>query len=385
MTEQLPVISSAKNITTAKQSSATMLGRGLAAIQSSKAKVAFAASKQDKLYREVRDSYDLIANDGSSRHFKNLETPIQNPLLDSMKSAQTSTYVIFMKQLENIFAVFQQLADQGFAKAYFPLALMNQGGQGISIDIEKANYYSQLAFDWCISNQTSNDPEIWTDLGLMYDGGVGVKEDKAQAVFWYRKAAENGYPKAKVALGFMYDIGFGVGRCTEKARIWFREAAEQGYPRAQFHLGFSYLDGDQDHLALFWLSKAVDNGYPGAACTLGSMYENGWGVEQDTKQATFWYHQAATQGVEEAQWCLATLLSRDRPDFERDDNLALFWYSESANQGDSWAQFKLGLIYEKTPKVENNVEIAISWYLESAKNGNNDAQKRLTELGINYY
>ena len=38
------------------------------------------------------------------------------------------------------------------------------------------------------------------DLGHCYFYGWGVAEDKAEAVKWYRKAAEQGHEKAKAAL-----------------------------------------------------------------------------------------------------------------------------------------------------------------------------------------
>ena len=37
------------------------------------------------------------------------------------------------------------------------------------------------------------DAEAQTSLGLMYDNGKGVPQDYAEAVKWYRKAAEQGH------------------------------------------------------------------------------------------------------------------------------------------------------------------------------------------------
>ena len=38
------------------------------------------------------------------------------------------------------------------------------------------------------------------NLGLSYYHGKGVLQDYAQAVYWYRKAAEQGHPDAKEIL-----------------------------------------------------------------------------------------------------------------------------------------------------------------------------------------
>ena len=49
-----------------------------------------------------------------------------------------------------------------------------------------------------------------SDLGFMYDNGLGVPEDDAEAVRWFRLAAEQGYATAQSSLGVMYFYGDGV-------------------------------------------------------------------------------------------------------------------------------------------------------------------------------
>ena len=44
----------------------------------------------------------------------------------------------------------------------------------------------------------------------MYDRGERVPQDYAEAIKWYRKAAEQGYASAQYNLGIMYDDGEGV-------------------------------------------------------------------------------------------------------------------------------------------------------------------------------
>ena len=48
------------------------------------------------------------------------------------------------------------------------------------------------------------------NLGVMYDEGRGVRQDDAEAVRWYRQAAEQGYAAAQYNLGAMYANGRGV-------------------------------------------------------------------------------------------------------------------------------------------------------------------------------
>ena len=65
-------------------------------------------------------------------------------------------------------------------------------------------------------------------LGLMYYLGKGVTQDYKQAVYWYTKAAEQGYPKAQFNLALMYDDGKGVTQDYKQAVYWYTKAAEQG-------------------------------------------------------------------------------------------------------------------------------------------------------------
>ena len=93
--------------------------------------------------------------------------------------------------------------------------------------------------------------------------GQGVPQDYAEAVQWYRKAAEQGVAKAQFNLGLMYDNGLGVTQDYARAGKWYRKAAEQGYATAQFNLGL--------------------------------MYENGEGVPQDYVHAHMWYDLVASR------------------------------------------------------------------------------------------
>ena len=62
----------------------------------------------------------------------------------------------------------------------------------------------------------------------MYDNGEGVPQDDAEAVRWYRLAADQGDARAQVILGGMYDNGRGVPQDDAEAVAWTRKAAEPG-------------------------------------------------------------------------------------------------------------------------------------------------------------
>ena len=62
--------------------------------------------------------------------------------------------------------------------------------------------------------------------------------DSAEAVKWYRKAAEQGYGQAQVNLASMYYEGQGVAKDLMEAYAWFNLAASKGDEVARKNLGF---------------------------------------------------------------------------------------------------------------------------------------------------
>ncbi len=137
-------------------------------------------------------------------------------------------------------------------------------------------------------------------LGVMFHRGYGVKHDDAEAVNWWRKAAEQGNAYAQYRLGVMYYIGCGVKEDNAEAVKWYRKAAEQGDALAQHSLGYMYYKGEgvaQDNAeAVKWYRKAAEQGYASAQYNLGYMYKNGYGVKQNYKTAYMWYFLASLSG-----------------------------------------------------------------------------------------
>jgi TPR repeat protein len=106
----------------------------------------------------------------------------------------------------------------------------------------------------------------------MYSHGPGVPQDYAEALRWYRKAAEQGDANRQDGLASMYSHGRGVPQDYAEAVRWYRKAADHGYAKAQYNLG--------------------------------NMYYYGRGVPPDRAEAERWYHKAADQGDEYVQRAL---------------------------------------------------------------------------------
>jgi TPR repeat protein len=89
-----------------------------------------------------------------------------------------------------------------------------------------------------------------------------------QSFRWYEKDAESGNDWSQYRLGVHYDKGLGVEEDKEAALHWYRLAAEQGHAISQFQLSYAYVLGegvDRDFLKAYrWALLAETNGYKGA-------------------------------------------------------------------------------------------------------------------------
>ncbi len=62
---------------------------------------------------------------------------------------------------------------------------------------------------------------------------MGFRRNDAEAVRWYRAAAEQGYAVAQFKLGLMYATGEGVPEDNVLAYAWMNLAGAQGVDEAQ--------------------------------------------------------------------------------------------------------------------------------------------------------
>ncbi len=227
-------------------------------------------------------------------------------------------------------------------------------------------------------------------LGYMYSKGYGgLAADKAEAVKWYRKAAEQGYALGQANLGIMYENGYGdLPRDKREAVKWYRKAAEQGNAFGQKCLAVMYDNGyggltKDRREAVKWYRKAAEQGNASAQANLGIMYENGYGgLVKDKKEAVKWYRKAAEQGDAFGQKCLGVMYDKGYGGLAVDKREAVKWYRKAAEQGNAAGQVNLGVMYENGygGLIKDKRE-AVKWYRKSAEQGNAAGQKC---LGVMY-
>ncbi len=381
---------------------------------------------------------------------------------------------------------YRKAADEGNADAQLKLGWLYENGFGVEKDYGQAKICYQKAADQgnedaraalkrlgggntppvSTTESTPNEPTTAQgqyQIGNNYFYGQGgTNQDYRQAMYWYRKAADQGDPDAQYILGRLFEEGLGVQRDHGQAKFWYQKAADQGHvgakadlvrlkdgktpstsvtpvtagslapltgaettsnapttPQAQYEMGNNYHYGNQgvnidSRQAIYWYEKAADQGYADAQYMLGWLYEDGWGVTKDFAQARAWYQKAADQGNAGAQTCLKRLDAGATPtasttaatpptsttptmplgQFEKgndyyygrggvkqDYQLATYWYQKAAAQGYADAQYALGRSYESGLGIEKDYSQARAWYQKATDQRNTDAQAGLSRLG----
>lgn len=157
-----------------------------------------------------------------------------------------------------------------------------------------------------------DSPENFREAGSRYYTGDGAEQNLEQAVYYFRKAAEQGDTTAQFWLGYCYNNGHGVKKDMNKAAQWYEQAANYGNADAQCNLGYCYYTGNgveqDDNKAVYWFERAAKQGQVQAQSWLGYCYGAGRGVKQNFAKAIEWYKKAAKQGDEYAQNKLDLLL-----------------------------------------------------------------------------
>jgi TPR repeat protein len=150
-----------------------------------------------------------------------------------------------------------------------------------------------------------NDPAAMTNLGIMYEKGLGVKQDVKAAETLYLRAANLGYAQAQFDLGNLYYNGNGIDRDYKQAGRWYMAAAMSGHLRAQYYLAQMYENGEgvkADNVnALKWYLKAADGGLPEAKYVIGRKLLNGEDIKEDHPKAIPYLQAAADAGVPHAR------------------------------------------------------------------------------------
>ena len=206
-------------------------------------------------------------------------------------------------------------------------------------------------------------------LGVLYDTGLGVSRDAAQALFWYKRAASNGSVPAMFNVGVLYDAGLDGTPDPAAAAAWYQRAAAQGFGRAEYNLAL--------------------------------LYESGTGVQLNRRRAALLFRAAASHGIAAASAHLVRLGMRYTGVVRGSDDPAMLQFREAeaillrrgtseaaqaipileraAQQGNAMAEYDLGYFNEHGIGAPVNTEAALKWYKRTAKHSDDPELRSMAE------
>ena len=162
------------------------------------------------------------------------------------------------------------------------------------------------------------------------------------------KAADAGFLFAQVALGtIVYDLGVGTKQDNTKAAYYSRLAADRGHPLAQVQIGRMLISGragKKDPVAgAAYIRKAAEAGHPEAMRLIGQLLITGEGISKDEAAGWRWMRKAADAGDANAQGLVGASLLLGQGQTANPAG-ALPYLRKGAKAGDPQAQFYWGYL-----------------------------------------
>jgi TPR repeat protein len=132
--------------------------------------------------------------------------------------------------------------------------------------------------------------------------------------------------------------------------------------------GVAALDRGDYGTAYLEFKPLAEQGDAIAQHNLGLMYEKGWGIPKNYREAAKWYRKAALQGDAKAQFNLGVMYGNGQG-VPRDYVQAYMWISLAATAGNKIAAENLKIVEKRmTPaQVAKAQEMAAKWRPKKAK------------------
>lgn len=333
--------------------------------------------------------------------------PEEEPMIGAVR---TLSSIVFVAGTVALASVLLNAQDKLPPKQSFQIALEQAKAGDSSAMLSVARAYAQgtgvarnaaEAVLWYRKAADAGNIDAMFELANAYSNGDGAPQNSAEAARLYASAAERGHVNATYNIGYCYEKGLGVTKDIGRAIPYYKKAAAQGHGRAMSQLGMCYMDGDgvsrDERQGLELIRKGAGLGDAVAQYNLGTVYAQGRGVAVDFNEAVKWFRLSADQGYAKAMFNLGVCYRRGRG-VAVDTQAGLRWWVKAADAGDPVAMVNVGLMYatgsEGVPldsakgmgllrkAVATKDEAAITSLRRNASNGVTAAQTALREAGL---
>ena len=150
----------------------------------------------------------------------------------------------------------------------------------------------------------------------------------------------------------------------------FLTLSESGDAESQYYVGLIYLTegwiGRNVEQAMAYLSTAADQNYAEAMWKIGEVYENGWGVKNNTLTALDWYRKSKQSEAVKSR--IRFMKLKNGHAVLQSNSEAIQALERNAAKNNAESEFKLGKIYDEAKLAERNLEKALFWYEKAAMN-----------------
>jgi TPR repeat protein len=199
------------------------------------------------------------------------------------------------KDYERALELYEEACTAGVAFSCTGSAGMYEAGKGVPRDKEHADQLLQQA---CAGGHKSA-------CGYVHEHGLGVRQDPARAVNFYRSACDAGEMDGCVGLGHLYETGVGVRMDGARAASLYQRACEEDNVFACGELGYLYQQGTgvvPDAFRAQQLLRTACRMGAGDLCyDIGDAYENErFGRERDLDRALAFYRSGCDAGSSNA-------------------------------------------------------------------------------------
>jgi uncharacterized protein len=183
------------------------------------------------------------------------------------------------------------------------------------------------AFKILIALARTGEAKAQKIIGHMYSGGEYVIQDDAEAIRWYRLAAEQGDCIAQHNLA-----SYLLDEDINEAIKWYILSAKKDFVFAQDTLGDIYsgilISSEEyrnDLEAVRWYEKAASRGFPPCCHKLAQLYMTSSAIPKNEAEAYKWYQLAADRDYPPSQLILAESYESGLLGLSKDLGKAQFW------------------------------------------------------------
>ena len=228
--------------------------------------------------------------------------------------------------------------------------------------------------------QNSDNAKTMYYIGYRYFNGIGVTQDKAKGIQWFKRSAEKGSVKSIEWLADYYEC-YVTGNKNKKRAAMLRSAAIEA-KKGNKTKSRELID---EVFYLINLYERADNeNDSNAMYKIAQYYEN---QERTLRTDTFtalFYVRAYKNGILEASTKIGQCFEEGRY-FQQSDSMAVRYYRKGAAIGDSEALIRLAHCYEQGRGVEKDETKAYIYYTDVLETCTQDKLEMLLPRLANCY